>query len=102
MARNCCFNSPLACSRESSFNTLKKAAKVLPVPVGEIINTFLPAAMDGQALFCGGVGDEKRFLNQSKTGDSGKGIRMQKYYHTGALPFAEKSVSALPQRRERG
>lgn len=47
----------------------RKAANVLPVPVGDAIRMFLRERMIGHALLCARVGRPKRRVNQSKTGE---------------------------------
>src|SRR5690349_15641679 len=42
----------------------RKAANVLPEPVGAAMRAFLPAAIRGQARRCGSVGSRKRDSNQ--------------------------------------
>jgi hypothetical protein len=42
----------------------KKAAKVLPEPVGEQISTFLPDVISGQPLLCGSLGEPTFSMNQ--------------------------------------
>src|SRR5688572_593853 len=60
---------PCSYSNASSFNTDKKAANVLPVPVGETIKTLFPDSINGHATFCAGVGSTKRSSNQRVTAD---------------------------------
>lgn len=45
----------------------RKAASVLPVPVGARISVESPRAMAGQPSSCGRVGAEKTAVNQSRT-----------------------------------
>src|SRR5258708_15710296 len=45
----------------------RKAANVLPLPVGARINVESPRAMAGQPSRCGGVGASKEARNQSAT-----------------------------------
>ena len=60
---------PSPCSSANSLSTDKKAAKVLPVPVGDTINTFLPPSIFGHASTWAGVGDLYFPANHSVTGD---------------------------------
>src|SRR5262245_40403671 len=69
-------SSPCCSRRASSFKTDKKAARVLPVPVGEMINTFLPASIFGQAASWAGVGSSKVLANQSVTTEDLRGSFM--------------------------
>src|ERR1700732_1299411 len=46
---------------------IKKAASVLPEPVGAEISVVFPARMWGQPSRCGSVGVPKRLTNQSRT-----------------------------------
>src|SRR5882762_7718335 len=46
---------------------IRKAASVLPEPVGAEISVVLPARMYGQPSCCGSVGVPKRLTNQSRT-----------------------------------
>ena len=50
----------------------KKAASVLPEPVGEWISTFSPFLIKGQASSCGSVGVSCRSLNHFATGAPNK------------------------------
>jgi hypothetical protein len=43
----------------------KKAAKVLPEPVGEHMSTFLPDAISGHPRLCGSLGEPMLSRNQS-------------------------------------
>src|SRR3569832_2359437 len=45
----------------------RKAASVLPEPVGAVISTSSPAAIRGQACCCAGVGAPKRLATQAAT-----------------------------------
>ena len=45
----------------------RKAAKVLPEPVGAAMSASRPDWMTGQALCCGSVGAVNRALNQRAT-----------------------------------
>ena len=45
----------------------RKAASVLPEPVGAAISTFRPALMAGQASACAGVGPAKLCWNHAPT-----------------------------------
>src|SRR5579863_6910757 len=45
----------------------RKAASVLPEPVGDAIRVLRPAMIDGQARSCGSVGVPKRPVNQPAT-----------------------------------
>src|SRR5436305_10252482 len=45
----------------------RKAASVLPEPVGAAIRVWRPAWISGQARACGSVGEPKRFSNQEAT-----------------------------------
>src|SRR5579864_6134676 len=46
---------------------IKKAARVLPEPVGAEMSVVSPARMRGQPCSCGSVGVPKRLTNQSRT-----------------------------------
>jgi len=46
---------------------IRKAARVLPEPVGAEISVLSPARMCGQPSRCGSVGEPKRLRNQSRT-----------------------------------
>src|SRR3954453_12259010 len=45
----------------------RKAASVLPEPVGAAIRVWRPAWISGQRRACGSVGEPKRFSNQEAT-----------------------------------
>ncbi len=47
----------------------RKAASVLPEPVGAAIRVWRPAWISGQARACGSVGEPKRFVEPG--GDGG-------------------------------
>src|SRR4051794_19621379 len=53
--------------RTSSSIAERKAASVLPEPVGAAIRTFLPDWMSGQARTCGSVAAAKCLANQAST-----------------------------------
>lgn len=55
----------------------RKAARVLPVPVGETMRAWLPARTTGVAAAWAGVGEGNACWNQRLTGDakSNRGAR---------------------------
>ena len=53
--------------RTSSSMTARKAASVLPEPVGAAISTWRPAAICGHAACCAAVGAAKVRSNQART-----------------------------------
>ena len=53
--------------RTRSSIAARKAAKVLPEPVGAAISVCRPALISGQASACAGVARAKRLSNQSAT-----------------------------------
>ena len=53
--------------RTSSSMTARKAASVLPEPVGAAIRTWRPAAICGHAACCAAVGAAKVRSNQART-----------------------------------
>ena len=56
----------------------RKAASVLPEPVGAAISTSRPALMAGQASACAGVGAAKLWSNHARTAGWKKSSGMQK------------------------
>ncbi len=59
--------TPLAGCRQRESRQARKAARVLPEPVGARMSVFCPAAMAGQPRRCGGVGSPRRVRNQCRT-----------------------------------
>src|SRR5689334_13051858 len=74
-----CLSAPISSKSASSFKTLRNAAKVLPVPVGETIRAFSPRSIIGHAAIWAGVGasnlDSNHFVTEETF--SGSGIRKQ-------------------------
>src|SRR6266404_1685272 len=62
-------NSPLIALRTKRSMQIKKAASVLPEPVGAEISVVFPARMWGQPSCWGSVGVAKRLTNQSRTSE---------------------------------
>src|SRR3954470_3587965 len=71
-----CFNWPSASIKANSFSTLRKAANVFPVPVGDTIRAFSPRSITGHAANCAGVASSNFSANHFVTGElfSGNGI----------------------------
>src|ERR1044072_3859852 len=70
----------------------RKAAKVLPDPVGAAISTFRPCLICGQASPCAGVGEAKVFSNQLVTAGWKRRARsMQGEYKVNAVAFHPNS-----------
>src|SRR5690348_1152530 len=60
---------PVTALRTGRSIQARKAARVLPEPVGAEISVVLPARMCGQPSDCGSVGVPKRPINQSRTSE---------------------------------
>src|SRR5581483_2165328 len=90
-----------ACRTRES-RQIKKAARVLPDPVGAEIKTSRPAAISGQPLICGSVGDPKREVNHSamrgsKT-ESGIAVYSDCPIHATSLVSTSLCIAGLTRR----
>src|SRR5438477_9511372 len=85
--RSC--NSPARALRTRRSMHARKAASVLPEPVGAEIRVVRPARMCGHPCSCGSVGVPKRWTNQSCTNGwaqvSGWGTGKRSEEHTSEL-----------------